>query len=219
MHDNTLARPLRDYGPDDRVDMVLTNPPSAGRRRTASRTTSPRQYHTRETADLFLALIMHLLRTAGARRSCYPTGSSSARASRRGSRRSCSATCDLHTVVRLPNGVFAPYTGINTNLLFFTKGTPTKEVWYYEHPLPEGYKNYTKTRPIRIEEFEREKAWWDDREENEYAWKVPVKEIGLADTTSTSRTRTRRTRTTAIRRNCWRSTGDCRTRSQTPVVH
>ena len=77
----------------------------------------------------------------------------------------------------MPNGVFAPYTGINTNLLFFTKGTPTKEVWYYEHQLPEGYKNYTKTRPIRIEHFEREKAWWDDREENEYAWKVPVEEI------------------------------------------
>ena len=83
--------------------------------------------------------------------------------------------------VRLPNGVFAPYTGIKTNLLFFTKGTPTREVWYYEHPYPAGYKSYSKTKPIRIEEFAAEKAWWGDeadgfksRVENELAWKVDI---------------------------------------------
>jgi type I restriction enzyme M protein len=85
--------------------------------------------------------------------------------------------CNLHTIVRLPNGVFNPYTGIKTNLLFFTKGEPTKEIWYYEHPYPSGYKSYNKTKPIRIEEFEVEKAWWYNREENEFAWKVSVEDI------------------------------------------
>jgi type I restriction enzyme M protein len=79
--------------------------------------------------------------------------------------------------VRLPNGVFSPYTGIKTNLLFFTKGEPTKEVWYYEHPYPEGYKSYSKTKPLRIGEFEPEKAWWGERVENDFTWRVSVEEI------------------------------------------
>ena len=82
--------------------------------------------------------------------------------------------CNLHTIVRLPNGVFAPYTSIRTNVLFFEKGRPTSEVWYYEHPYPEGYKSYSKTKPMRIEEFAPEKAWWNDRVENEFAWKVGI---------------------------------------------
>ena len=85
--------------------------------------------------------------------------------------------CNLHTIVRLPNGVFSPYTGIKTNLLFFTKGKPTKEVWYYEHPYPPGVKSYNKTKPIRIEEFEAEKAWWTNRVENERAWRVSFEAI------------------------------------------
>jgi type I restriction enzyme M protein len=85
--------------------------------------------------------------------------------------------CNLHTIVRLPNGVFNPYTSIKTNLLFFTKGEPTTEVWYYEHPYPPGYKSYSKTKPIRIQEFELEKTWWNSREESEYAWKVDAEEI------------------------------------------
>lgn len=79
---------------------------------------------------------------------------------------------NLHTIVRLPNGVFAPYTDIQTNLLFFDRSGPTEEVWYYEQPLPEGRKKYTKTKPIRYEEFAECLAWWKDREENERAWKV-----------------------------------------------
>ncbi len=82
-----------------------------------------------------------------------------------------------NTIVRLPNGVFNPYTSIKTNLLFFSKGKPTKEIGYYEHPYPVGYKSYSKTKPIRIEEFAAEKAWWDNREENEFAWKVSVEDI------------------------------------------
>ena len=90
--------------------------------------------------------------------------------------------CNLHTIIRLPNGVFAPYTGIKTNLLFFTKGQPTGTIWFYEHPYPEGRKSYSKTKPIRLVEFDAEKAWWGEEEnsfterhENEYAWKIDFK--------------------------------------------
>jgi type I restriction enzyme M protein len=84
---------------------------------------------------------------------------------------------NLHTIVRLPNGVFAPYTGIQTNLLFFDRSGPTKEIWYYEQPLPEGRKNYTKTQPLQYEEFADCIAWWNRRTENERAWKVPVDQV------------------------------------------
>jgi type I restriction enzyme M protein len=92
--------------------------------------------------------------------------------------------CNLHTIVRLPNGVFNPYTGIKTNILFFTKGEPTKDIWFYEHPYPEGVKNYNKTKPMRFEEFQTEIDWWGDeadgfaaRVENEQAWKVSIDEV------------------------------------------
>jgi type I restriction enzyme M protein len=92
--------------------------------------------------------------------------------------------CNLHTIVRLPNGVFNPYTGIKTNLLFFTKGKPTETVWYYEHPYPEGYKSYSKTKPMKFEEFQTEMDWWGDesdgfvsRKETEQAWKVSIDKI------------------------------------------
>ena len=84
--------------------------------------------------------------------------------------------CNLHTIVRLPKNVFNPVS-IKTNLLFFGKGSPTKEVWYYEHPYPEGQKSYNKSKPINIKEFDAEKAWWNNREENKYAWKVSIEEI------------------------------------------
>jgi type I restriction enzyme M protein len=84
---------------------------------------------------------------------------------------------DLHTVVRLPNGVFAPYTAIPTNLLFFRRGGPTRAIWYYEQPLPEGRKSYSKTKPLRYEEFAPLLAWWQRREDNEHAWRVPVAEV------------------------------------------
>ncbi len=85
--------------------------------------------------------------------------------------------CNLHTIVRLPNSVFQPYASVATNLLFFTKGTPTKEIWYYEHKLPEGQKSYSKTRPIKISEFDILKKWWGKKCENKQAWKVDIKDI------------------------------------------
>jgi type I restriction enzyme M protein len=84
---------------------------------------------------------------------------------------------NLHTIVRLPNGVFAPYTSIPTNLLFFDRGGPTKDIWYYEQPLPEGRKSYTKTKPMQFEELAECMKWWNKREESDRAWKVPAAEL------------------------------------------
>ena len=176
-HDNTLSRPLRDYGPKDRVDVVVTNPPFGGTEEDGIEANFPASFRTRETADLFLVLIMHLLKDGGRAAIVLPDGTLFGEGVKTRIKEKLLNECNLHTVVRLPNGVFNPYTGIKTNLLFFTKGEPTKEVWYYEHPYPEGYKSYSKTKPMRIEEFAPEKAWWENREEGEQAWKVSVEQI------------------------------------------
>jgi type I restriction enzyme M protein len=159
------------------VDAILTNPPFGGMEEPGVESNFPAQFQTKETADLFLALIVHLLRDGGQGAIVLPDGSLFGEGVKTRLKEHLLERCNLHTVVRLPNGVFAPYTDINTNLLFFTKGAPTREVWYFEHPLPEGYKKYTKTRPIRIEEFDGEKAWWHDRQESEHAWRVSFDEI------------------------------------------
>ncbi len=176
-HDNTLARPLRDYGPADQVDVVLTNPPFGGMEEDGIENNFPAEFRTRETADLFLVLVVELLSDGGRAAIVLPDGTLFGEGIKTRIKEKLLTECNLHTIVRLPNGVFAPYTGIKTNLLFFTKGEPTTEVWYYEHPYPEGYKSYSKTKPMRIEEFEPEKAWWEDREENDHAWRVPIEDI------------------------------------------
>ena len=176
-HDNTLARPLRDISMRDRVDVVLTNPPFGGMEEDGIEHNFPREFRTRETADLFLVLIVELLKPGGRAAVVLPDGTLFGEGVKTRLKERLLTECELHTIVRLPNGVFAPYTGIKTNVLFFEKGRPTTEVWYYEHPYPEGYKSYSKTKPMRIEEFEPEKAWWDNRVENEFAWKVGIDEI------------------------------------------
>ena len=176
-HDNTLSRPLRDYGARDRVDVILTNPPFGGMEEDGIENNFPATFRTRETADLFLVLIMHLLKDGGRAAVVLPDGTLFGEGIKTRIKEQLLETCNLHTVVRLPNGVFSPYTGIKTNLLFFSKGTPTQDVWFYEHPYPAGYKSYSKTKPMRIEEFAGEKAWWDDRVENDFAWKVSVDDI------------------------------------------
>ncbi|REJ87133.1 MAG: SAM-dependent DNA methyltransferase [Planctomycetota bacterium] len=177
LHDNTLARPLTDYGPKDRVDVVVTNPPFGGMEEDGIETNFPTAFRTRETADLFLVLIMRLLKDGGRAAIVLPDGTLFGEGVKTRIKEKLLAECNLHTIVRLPNGVFNPYTSIKTNLLFFEKGKPTKHVWYYEHPYPPGQKSYNKTNPIRIEEFDAEKKWWKKRKENEFAWKVPVQEI------------------------------------------
>ena len=176
-HDNTLSRPLRDITIRDRVDVILTNPPFGGMEEDGIENNFPADFRTRETADLFLVLIIELLKPGGRAAVVLPDGTLFGEGVKTRIKERLLTECDLHTIVRLPKGVFAPYTSIKTNVLFFEKGGPTKEVWYYEHPYPEGYKSYSKTKPMRIEEFEPEKAWWGNRAENEFAWKVTLDEI------------------------------------------
>jgi type I restriction enzyme M protein len=159
-HDNTLARPLASYGPKDRVDCIITNPPFGGMEEDGIETNFPQKFRTRETADLFLVLILTLLKDGGRGAIVLPDGTLFGEGVKTTIKEKLLAECNLHTIVRLPNGVFSPYTGIKTNLLFFTKGSPTQEIWYYEHPYPPGAKSYNKTKPIRIEEFDLEKGWW-----------------------------------------------------------
>lgn len=176
-HGNTLARPLRDYGPQDQVDVIVTNPPFGGMEEDGIENNFPSEFRTRETADLFLVLVMELLKDGGRAAIVLPDGTLFGEGIKTRIKRRLLEECNLHTIVRLPKGVFAPYTTIKTNILFFTKGEPTKEVWFYEHPYPTGYKSYSKTKPMRIEEFEPEKAWWANRKETERAWRVPVDDI------------------------------------------
>ncbi len=176
-HDNTLTRPLRDYGPKDEVDIVLTNPPFGGTEEDGIENNFPANYRTRETADLFLVLIMRILKTGGRAAVVLPDGTLFGEGIKTRIKEDLLKECNLHTIVRLPNNVFSPYTNIRTNILFFDKGTPTEKIWYYEHPYPEGRSSYSKTRPMRIEEFETEKAWWNNREETTQAWCVDVEQI------------------------------------------
>ncbi|MGI5448910.1 N-6 DNA methylase [Streptomyces sp. CA-243310] len=174
---NTLTRPLRDYGPADRVDVIVTNPPFGGVEEPGVEQNFPQNVRTRETADLFLVLIMRLLKPGGRAGIILPDGSLFGEGVKTRIKEQLLNECNLHTIVRLPSSVFAPYTSIATNLLFFTKGQATQETWFYEHSLPEGAKGYNKTKPIRIEEFDSEKAWWFDRVESANAWRVSVEDI------------------------------------------
>lgn len=176
-HDNTLSRPLRDWSLAERVDVVVTNPPFGGMEEDGIEANFPTDFRTRETADLFLVLLMKILKDGGRAGLVLPDGTLFGEGVKTRIKEALLTECNLHTIVRLPNGVFNPYTGIRTNLLFFEKGSPTREVWYYEHPYPPGAKSYNKTKPIRIEEFEAEKAWWTNRQETEQAWRVPLDQI------------------------------------------
>jgi type I restriction enzyme M protein len=175
-HDNLLTRSFVELT-SQRVDVIVTNPPFGGMEEDGVEKNFPAQFRTRETANLFLALIIQLLKPGGRCGVVLPDGFLFGEGVATRIKETLLEKCNLHTIVRLPNGVFAPYTGIKTNLLFFEKGKPTKEVWYFEHPYPDGVKSYNKTKPINSKEFDLEKAWWSNREENDYAWKVSLDEI------------------------------------------
>ena len=183
-HDNTLARPLISWGPSERVDVVVTNPPFGGMEEDGIETNFPAAFRTRETADLFLVLIMQMLKPGGRAAVVLPDGFLFGEGIKTRIKEKLLEECNLHTIVRLPKGVFAPYTSINTNLLFFTKGAPTKDIWFYEHPYPEGVKSYNKTKPMKIGEFDAEKQWWGNeadgfigRSEGNYSWVVGINDI------------------------------------------
>ena len=179
-HDNTLARPLRDYTNKDRVDVIVANPPFGGMEEDGIELNFPAAYRTRETADLFLQLIIHLLKENGRAAIVLPDGTLFGEGVKTKIKEKLLTDCNLHTIVRLPNSVFAPYTSIKTNILFFEKGKQTEDVWYFEQQLPEGVKAYNKGKPMKPEEFKTCKDWWSDREAEQYqhlAWKVPFTEI------------------------------------------
>ncbi len=177
---NSLRFPLREIGDKDRVDIILTNPPFGGEEERGILSNFPEDKQTAETALLFLQLIMRKLRRQpkpGRAAVVVPNGTLFGDGVCARIKEELLKDFNLHTIVRLPNGVFAPYTSIPTNLLFFDRSGPTKEIWYYEQPLPDGRKNYTKTQPIQYEEFSGCLSWWKSREENDRAWRVPAKDI------------------------------------------
>ena len=177
INDNTLAKPLRDYGKNDQVDVIITNPPFGGVEEDGIENNFPADFRTKETADLFLVLVMELLKAGGRAAIVLPDGTLFGEGVKTKIKKKMLEECNLHTIVRLPKSVFAPYTTIATNVLFLTKGEPTKDVWYFEHRLPDGAKAYNKTRPMRLDEFDVEKKWWNERVENEVSWKVSVLDI------------------------------------------
>ena len=197
---NSLRFKLTEIGERDRVDVILTNPPFGGEEEKGIQNNFPSDKQTSETALLFLQLIMRKLKKAAnqGRGGTQPYQASRAAVVVPNGTLFGDGVCarikeellkefNLHTIVRLPNGVFAPYTPIPTNILFFDRSHPTGHVWYYEVPPPEGRKNYTKTAPMQFEAFKDCIAWWDlsgcgrNRNENERAWRVSADAIAAAN--------------------------------------
>ncbi|SUX29402.1 type I restriction-modification system subunit M [Chromobacterium vaccinii] len=188
-HKNTLSIGWNAWRADKGVKCIITNPPFGGYEDDSVGAGYP--HPTKETADLFMQLIVKLLEEDGRAAVVLPDGFLFGEGIKAEIKKRLMQQCNLHTIIRLPKGVFAPYTTIKTNLLFFTKGRSvddgaehfhTDTIWFYEHPYPPGYKSYSKTKPIRLEEFKPEQEWWGteendfaDRMENQFAWKVDFK--------------------------------------------
>ncbi len=213
---DALDKPLTEYRRSERVDVILANPPFGGTVANNNENNFPQNYRTKESADLFLVLMMHMLKEHGRAAIVLPDGSLTGEGVKQRIREKWLTDCNLHTIIRLPNSVFSPYATVATNLLFFEKApsvdpaaatavvsrqpngkstngqtdlfgtqgaTPnnqsfaTQTIWYYEHTLPEGQKSYSKTKPIRREEFKPIEDWWNNRQESERAWKVDIQTI------------------------------------------
>ena len=193
-HKNTLGIGWNAWRASQKVECIITNPPFGGYEDDGMGSDYPTDLKTRETADMFMALIIKkLLKENGRAAVVLPDGFLFGDGIKGSLKKLLLRDCKLHTIIRLPRGVFAPYTTIKTNLLFFTKGAKvddgceyfhTDTIWFYDHPYPAGYKSYSKTKPIRLEEFKPEQEWWGsedndfaDRVENEFAWKVDFKSM------------------------------------------
>lgn len=176
---NTLEQSVKEEFPEEeQVEIIITNPPFGGMEEEKIKKNFPDNFQTMETADLFLYYIIKKLKKDGRAGIVLPDGFLFGEGIKTKIKEELLNECNLHTIVRLPNGVFNPYTGIKTNLLFFTKGEPTKDVWFFEHPLPNNIKNYSRTNPLSDDEFTKhEKKWWNNRKESEYAWKVSIDDI------------------------------------------
>ena len=174
---DSLDQALSEYKEKDRVDIILANPPFGGIVANNNENNFPQNFRTKESADLFLILMIHLLKQGGRAGIVLPDGSLTGEGVKQRVRQKLLEDCNLHTIIRLPNSVFQPYATVATNLLFFDKGSPTKEIWYYEHKMPEGYKSYSKTKTIQVKEFDPIKAWWNKRVESDICWKINIDTI------------------------------------------
>ena len=165
-HDNSLIRDVLDYTEDDQFSVILMNPPYGGSEKTEVKNHFPADLASSETADLFMSVIMYRLRENGRAAVILPDGflfgTDNAKVA---IKKKLLSEFNLHTVIRMPHSVFAPYTSITTNILFFERTGPTKETWFYRLDMPEGYKNFSKTKPMKLEHFAPAEEWWSNREE------------------------------------------------------
>ena len=182
--ENALRFPLREIGDKDRVDLIMTNPPFGGEEERGILSNFPEDMQSAETALLFLQLIMRKLkrrgqgsRTGGRAAVIVPDGTLFNVGVAGRIKEQLVKNFNLHTIVRLPFGVFEPYTPIRSNVLFFDASKSTDSTWFYEVVIPDGRKKYTKTKPIRSDDLSGCIDWWKKREENEFAWQVPISRI------------------------------------------
>ncbi len=173
---DSLKKEYSSIGPKDQVDVILANPPFGARIADGVETNFPSSYRCKESADLFVILMLKLLKPGGRCAIVLPDGSITGDGVKERIREKLLTDCNLHTIIRLPQSTFFPAT-VSTNLLFFEKGSPTKEIWYYEHKLPEGQKSYSKTKPIQFSEFKPIVNWWNERSESDLSWKVNIKDL------------------------------------------
>ncbi len=165
-HDNALSKNVLDYSDDDKFDVILMNPPYGGNEKADIKGNFPADLASSETADLFMSVIMYRLKENGRAAVIIPDGflfgTDNAKVA---IKKKLLSEFNLHTVIRMPHSVFAPYTSITTNILFFDNTKPTEETWFYRLDMPEGYKNFSKTKPMKLEHFEPAITWWDNRED------------------------------------------------------
>lgn len=165
-HDNSLLRDVLDYTADDQVDVVLMNPPYGGSEKAEVKNHFPADLASSETADLFMSVIMYRLKVGGRAAVILPDGflfgTDNAKAA---IKKKLFSEFNVHTIIRMPHSVFAPYTSITTNILFFEHTGPTKATWFYRLDMPEGYKNFSKTKPMKLEHFTPVMEWWENRQE------------------------------------------------------
>ena len=175
-YQDSLKTEYNSIGPKQQVDVILANPPFGAGIAEGVETNFPQSYRCRESADLFVILMIQLLKPGGRCAIVLPDGCITGDGYKERIREKLLTDCNLHTIVRLPQSTFHPAT-VSTNLLFFQKGSPTKEIWYYEHQLPEGQKSYSKTKIIQFDEFAPMIKWWGKRKKNESAWCVKVGDL------------------------------------------
>ena len=173
---DSLKKEYSSIGKKDQVDIILANPPFGATIADGVGTNFPASFSCKESADLFVILILKLLKPNGKCAIVLPDGSITGEGVKARIREKLLTECNLHTIVRLPQSTFFPAT-VSTNLLFFEKGEPTKEIWYYDHRLSEGQKSYSKTKPIQFDEFKPLIKWWNNRKTSDVAWKVKAKDL------------------------------------------